>query len=212
MSGLEREFRADLCRPPLQSCHSDDRCFQCDLGRITKSLKNLNFCQCQVVLDIFDHGGEWVYVTSVVMPGRQSLRLVPARHHHFRQIDGLVVWSVARAQQRPCQVHGSRLACGIVLTPVASSAVVPLTPSLALRANGRASNTTALRLIDVPGHQPVGKALVRPAKALGVASLRIVRKPRSQQRGHVTLQVAALGCSATSPLSRVLRPPEFDTK
>jgi hypothetical protein len=29
--------------------------------------------------------------TSVVMPGRQSLRLVPTRHHHFRLIHGLVV-------------------------------------------------------------------------------------------------------------------------
>jgi hypothetical protein len=27
--------------------------------------------------------------SSVVMPGRQSLRLVPTQHHHFREIDGL---------------------------------------------------------------------------------------------------------------------------
>ena len=90
-------------------------------------------------------------VSSVVMSGRQSLRLVPAQHHHFRGIVGLGVWSVAKALLRPCQVLGLRLACGIVLTPGASSAVVPLTPPLALRATGRASHTTALRLIDVPG-------------------------------------------------------------
>ena len=87
---------------------------------------------------------------SVVMSGRQSLRLVPTQHHHFRGIDGLVVWSVAKALVRPCQVLGSRLACGIVLIPSAGSAVVPLTPPLALHANGGASHTTALCLIDFP--------------------------------------------------------------
>jgi hypothetical protein len=90
------------------------------------------------------------FACSVVMSGRQSLRLMPPRHHHFRGIDGLVVWSVAKALLRPCQVLGLRLACGIVLTPGSGSAVVPLTPPLALRATGRASHTTALGLLDVP--------------------------------------------------------------
>jgi hypothetical protein len=90
------------------------------------------------------------FANSVVMSGRQSLRLMQTRHHHFREIHGMVVWSVAKALLRPCQVLGSRLACGIVLIPGAGSAVVPLTPPLALRATGRASHTTALGLIDVP--------------------------------------------------------------
>lgn len=38
--------------------------------------------------------------------------------------EDLLVWSVAKVVVRPCQVHESRLAFGIVLTPIASSVVI----------------------------------------------------------------------------------------
>lgn len=101
------------------------------------------------------------FSTSVTMPPPASRAFVTARRIvTLARSTAWVFQSVAEALLRHCQAPRS---CRVSL---ATSAVVPLPPPLALHATGRASETTALRLFGVPGFQASWQGAAAPCQSM----------------------------------------------